>query len=163
MNDRKKERTELERQAAEERRKKAMYSLGICFLRSEVMRRHHDALLVAIAYDGTDEWQSSDITKARFISYVCYWFAGLAAVIERYQELANKGTIVRDSAIDSLLTPDKIDLIKPFRNAVSHCSPHDDARVLDFLAQPDVLPDWAAEAAAAFRRYVEPYMAQLEG
>ena len=95
----------------------------------------------------------SELRKARFITYVSYWFTALAAVIERYQELSRKGTIPSNVDLDALLTDDMIDLVKPFRNAIAHCSDHDDDRVLSLLENAPTVPDWAEKVATSFRTY----------
>ena len=78
-------------------------------------------------------------------------------MIERYQELVAKGTLPASQALAELLTSDFIDLVKPFRNAVAHCSPHDDERVLELLSNPHTIPDRAAEVAHAFHQYIEKH------
>jgi len=163
MNQRKKERIDRERVAAEERRRKAMISLSICFVRSEVMRDHHDVLVVeALAAGSSEAFGQSEIKKARFATYISYWFAALSALIERYQALVTSKTIAGDAQIDALLRPAMIDLIKPFRNAVAHCSEHDDPRVLELLSNPHTVPDWAGEVAMAFRAYFERFRDSTE-
>ena len=70
----------------------------------------------------------------------CFWFAGLATVVERYQQLVANGTIPDSQDVSQLLTSEFIALLKPFRNAVAHCSDHDDARVLQLLNEPHTVP-----------------------
>lgn len=150
----KQERIKRARQEAAKRQRKEIASLRICFIRSEVMRQHHDALVHdGLAHGGLEYIAESDINKARFITYVAYWFAALATVVERYNALARKGTIPKLESLDRLLTPKMLSLLKPFRNAVAHCSSHDDQRVLNFLENAATVPDWATEVATAFRLY----------
>ena len=158
MDQRKQERVDRERVAAEERRRKTVVSLSVCFVRSEVMREHHDAIVLeAVAAGGTAVFAQSEVKQARFVTYISYWFAALSALIERYQALVTSKTIPGDEQIDALLRPEMIDLIKPFRNAVAHCSEHDDPRVLDLLSNPHTVPDWAAEVATVFRGYFDRF------
>ena len=152
MNDKKRSRIEQARQEAADRRQKAMVSLAHCLGRSDVYRHHHDGLVHEMLADGGAA-AFSNVKKLRFAAYVCSWFAGLAGVIERYQQLANNGTIPDSADLSQLITPEFVGLLKPFRNAASHCSDHDDERVLDLLSTPHTTPDRAAEIAEAFRAY----------
>jgi hypothetical protein len=52
-----------------------------------------------------------DAAMTQFRAYVAYWFAGLAAVVERYQELASKGTIPADATLDRLLDDEHLALL----------------------------------------------------
>jgi hypothetical protein len=154
MDDKKRSRIEKARQEAADRRQKAIVSLAHCLGRSDVYRHHHDGLVhEMLANGGTAAF--STVKKLRFAAYVCSWFAGLAGVIERYQQLVSNGTLPESTELSRLITAEFIDLLKPFRNAVSHCSDHDDERVLDLLSTPHTTPDRAAEIAAAFRAYCE--------
>jgi len=155
MSDAKKARIENARLEANERRTRALNSLALCLSRSNVMRVHHNAFIHEIeARGGLEVVWSSVAAKTRFTTYVAYWFAGLAAVIERYQELTGKDTIPTDPKLDALLTEDRLSLVKPFRNAIAHCSDFDDARVLRLLEAAETLPDWAETVAHEFRRYL---------
>ena len=128
--------------------------MRMCFIRAEVMRGHHDAMVhEALDQGGLAHVAESELRKARFITYVSYWFTALAAVIERYQELSGKGTIPSNADLDALLTDDMINLVKPFRNAIAHCSDHDDDRVLGLLENAPTVPDWAEKVATSFRSY----------
>lgn len=140
---------------ASERRTRALNSLAMCLSRSNVMRMHHNLFIQEIdARGGMDVVWASDAAKVRFTTYVAYWFAALAAVIERYQELTGKGTIESDSILDGMLTENNLSLVKPFRNAVAHCSDYADERILNLLASAETLPDWAETVAQQFRRYL---------
>ena len=150
MNDKKKERVDRAEKEAAARRSKAIRSMGHCLGRSDVMRLHHNGLVNEMLVEGAE---FTEAKKLRFAAYVCFWFAGLAAVVERYQELVNDKTIMGSKKVSDLLTADFLDLLKPFRNAVAHCSNHDDDRVLKRLELPDKIPDHAAEVAAALREY----------
>jgi hypothetical protein len=153
----KKHRVQQSQDAAADRRDKAIRSLSICFSRNEVMRVHHDVLVTEILSAGGIKAFDNPTKKARFITYISYWFAGLAAVIERYQELKTKGTIPISSKLEALLTPEFFNLVKPFRNAVVHCTEHDDKRVLELLSNPETIPDWAGRIAVAFREYFKQH------
>lgn len=138
-----------------EKRRKAVKSLDFCFSRSEVMRVHHDALVAELmSSGGIEAFKNSTTKKARFNTYVAYWFAGLSAAIERYQEQSAKGVIPISSELDQLMTPEFIKIVKQFRNAAAHCSEHDDKRVLELLSYPDAIPSRAEEIANAFRNYI---------
>ena len=99
--------------------------------------------------------KKSVAARARFITYIEYWFSGLAAVIERYQELVTKGTIPADPTLDDLITEEHLSLLKPFRNAVAHCGEFDDARILRLLDEAHSIPDWAERVARGFRAFLE--------
>src|SRR5713101_8030820 len=154
MSEGKQERVARAQQEANVRRSKAIRSLAHCLGRSDVMRLHHDGLVHEMLEAGGGEHFTS-AKKLRFAAYVCFWFAGLATVVERYQQLVANGTIPRSGEVSQLLTPEFIDLLKPFRNAVAHCSDHDDARVLQLLSEPHTIPDHAAAVALAFRKYFQ--------
>lgn len=154
MNDGKRERAERAREEAAARRHKALVSLSHCLRRSDVMRIHHDALVYELMQEGGID-QFTDVKKHRFSAYVCFWFAGLATVIERFQQLVNSDTIPSSSKVADLLSPEFIDLLKPFRNAVAHCSDHDDERVLQLLGEPQTIPDHAAAVAHALQEYMK--------
>ena len=147
-------RVEKANKEAAERRQKALTSLAHCLSRSDVMRVHHDALVKELA-DGDMEF--TDIKKARLSTYVCFWFASLAAAIERYEQLVSNGTIPVSSKLSRLLTKDFINLLKPFRNAVAHCSDHDDRRVLDLFDNPQSMPNRAEQIAHAFHEYFKEH------
>jgi hypothetical protein len=154
MNDEENIRVESAQSEAAERRQKAIVSLAHCLGRSDLYRLHHDALIhEVLAAGGGDHFTNTK--KLRFAAYVCSWFAALAAVIERYEQLTNKGTIPRSEEISQLRSSDFLDLLKPFRNAVAHCSDHDDERVLDLLNTPNSTPDRAAAIADAFKQYFQ--------
>ena len=139
-----------------ERQSKALRSLAHCLARSNVMRYHHDGLVLEML-DPADADAFTLVKKQRFAAYVCFWFAGLAAVIERHQELSRRGTIPAFAPLDGLLSEAFIDILKPFRNAVAHCSDHDDERVLALLGAAEVVPAQAAAIADAFRDYFVHY------
>ncbi len=103
--------------------------------------------------DADDLAQFTSVKKLRFAAYICFWFAGLATVVERYQQLVSSGTIPDSVTVSALLTTEFIDRLKPFRNAVAHCSDHDDARVLQLFEDPYSIPDHAAAVSSAFRQY----------
>lgn len=160
MNKEKQARVTKAHEEACKRRSKAIRSLAHCLGRSDVMRHHHDGLVKEMLEDAA---QFTTVKKLRFHAYVCFWFTGLATVIERYQELVSKGTIPGSQKVSALLTSDFIDLLKPFRNAVAHCSDHDDERVLQLLGSPNTAPDHAAAVAMALREYFaqeEPSMCE---
>jgi hypothetical protein len=152
MNDVKRERIAKAQLEANERRRRAIRSLAHCLGRSDVMRLHHDGLVNELVEAG-DVGQFTTIKKQRFIAYVCFWFAGLATVVERYQQLVSNGTMPDSEKVSKLLTTEFIDVLKPFRNAVAHCSDYDDARVLQLLDNPHTIPDHAAAVSLAFREY----------
>jgi hypothetical protein len=156
VNDKKKARVEKAQVEATERRQKAIVSLAHCLGRSDVYRHHHDGL-VRETLEAGGSAAFSTVKKLRFAAYVCAWFAGLAAVIERYQQLTENGTLPRSDSLDRLITPEFVDLLKPFRNAVAHCSDHDDDRVLNLLGTPHTTPDLAAEIASVFRSYFQQH------
>ena len=159
MDEKKKARVEAAAQAAVERRQKAIVSLAHCLGRADVYRRHHDGLVhEMLKAEGIEAFTNAK--KLRFAAYVCAWFAGLSGVIERYQQLVNNGTLPQSDKLAALMTPEFVDLVKSFRNAVSHCSNHDDDRVLDLLATPDATPDRAAELSVAFQQYFELHSAR---
>jgi hypothetical protein len=151
MSEAKKERIARAQSEAGARRTKAIRSLAHCLGRSDVMRLHHDSLVKELV-DG-NETLFTTAKKQRFAAYVCFWFTGLTTVVERYQQLVTNGTIPESVKVSQLLTPEFIDLLKPFRNAVAHCSDHDDARVLQLLVDPQLVPDHAAAVSIAFREY----------
>jgi len=69
MNPRKQARIDQARIAAEERRKKAIVSLSVCFVRSEVMREHHDAVVLeALSTGGADAFGRSEAKQARCVA-----------------------------------------------------------------------------------------------
>ena len=152
MNEKKRARVEQAEVETAERRQKAIVSLAHCLGRSDVYRLHHDVLVEEILLAGGSE-HFTDTKKLRFAAYVCAWLAGLAAVIERYQQLVSNGTLPSSEEMSRLVTPEYLDLLKPFRNAVAHCSDHDDDRLLDLLNTPNTTPDRAAEISEAFKRY----------
>jgi hypothetical protein len=152
MNEKKKARVEQAEREAADRRQKAIVSLAHCLGRADVYMMHHDGLVREMLDAGSIE-AYTNVKKLRFASYVCAWFAGLSGVIERFQQLVRSGTLPPSDELDALIMPDFLDLIKPFRNAVSHCSDHDDERVLDLLSTPETAPDRAEAISAAFKRY----------
>jgi hypothetical protein len=151
MSETKQERIARAKQDASARCSKAIRSLAHCLGRSDVMRLHHDGLVHEMVEAGAEHFDS--VKKQRFVAYVCFWFAGLATVVERYQQAVASGTIPNCEDVSELLTAEFIDLLKPFRNAVAHCSDHDDERVLRLLSEPHTVPDHATAVALAFRRY----------
>jgi len=154
MSESKRARVEEAKRTGEARRQKALVSLSHCLSRSNVMRIHHDALVhELLTAGGIDHF--SDVKKARFAAYVCFWFASLATVVERYQQLVRSGTLPASNKLDALLGEDFINLVKPFRNAVAHCSDHDDDRVLDLMNHPYGVPDRAELIANALREHIE--------
>lgn len=156
MDKRKQARIDQARLEAAERTQKAIVSLAHCLGRSDVYRIHHDALVHEMLDAGGIE-AFSDVKKLRFAAYVSAWFAGLSGVIERFEQLVGKGTLPQSDELSRLITPAFVDVIRPFRNAVSHCSDHDDDRVLQFLGAPDVVPDDAAAISSAFKRYFQTH------
>jgi hypothetical protein len=154
MSDKKSERVESARLEAADRRQKAIVSLAHCLGRCDVYRLHHDALIHEVLAAGGSE-RFTDAKKLRFAAYVCSWFAGLATVIERFQQLVNAGTLPKSEELSTLISADYLDLLKPFRNAVAHCPDHDDERVLALLNTPFTSPDRAANISHAFKRYFE--------
>ncbi len=152
MNEKKLARVEQAKMEAAERHRKAIVSLAHCLSRSDVMRIHHDLLVKELADTGAE---FTIAKKVRFMAYTCFWFAGLAAVIERYQQLSTNGTIPVSESLYTLITEDFVDLLKPFRNAVSHCSDHDDQRVLNLFDQPNFMPDQAQQITDAFHIYFQ--------
>jgi hypothetical protein len=153
MNERKKARAEQADRETADRRQKAIVSLAHYLGRADVYRHHHDALIHEMLAAG-DRAAFTNAKKLRFTAYACAWFAGLSGVIERYQQLVSKGVLPPSAELSHLITPAFLDLLKPFRNAVSHCSDHDDERVLELLATPTTTPDHAAEICAAFKSYL---------
>jgi hypothetical protein len=152
VNERKQERIAQAQKEANDRRMKAIHSLAHCLGRSDVMRLHHDSLVHEML-GAERKMPFTTAKKTRFSAYVCFWFASLATVVERYQQLVGNGTLPESPELSQLLTPDFIDLLKPFRNAIAHCSDHDDARVLQLLSDPHRTPDHAAAVARAFKMY----------
>jgi hypothetical protein len=152
MNETKLARIEKAKVEAAERKRKAIVSLAHCLSRSDVMRLHHDLLVKELADTGAG---FTDAKKVRFMAYTCFWFASLAAVIERYQQLSTNGTIPTSGILSTLITDDFVDLLKPFRNAVAHCSDHDDQRVLNLFEQPNFMPDRAEQITDAFHTYFQ--------
>ncbi len=152
MTDRKRTRVENAGSAEAERRQLAIVSLAHCLARCDIYRLHHDVLIQEVlAAGGVEHFTTAK--KVRFAAYVFSWFAGLATVIERYQQLVSSGTIPQSEELGALLTSEYLDLLKPFRNAVAHCSDHDDGRVLALLDTPQTTPDVAAAMSEAFKRY----------
>src|SRR5262245_57552582 len=119
MNENKQERIARAQQEADARSRKAIRSLAHCLARSDVMRLHHDGLVREMLEAGGGEHFTS-VKKQRLAAYVCFWFASLATVVERYQQLVTAGTIPDSEEVSRLLTSDFIDLLKRFRNAVAH-------------------------------------------
>lgn len=118
------------------------------------MRIHHDTLVKELADTGAE---FTDVKKARFNAYTCFWFAGLAAVVERYQELSKSGAIPKSQELSKLLTEEFIDILKPFRNAVAHCSDYDDQRVFNLLDSVHTVPDYAELIAHTFQAYLKEH------
>ena len=147
-------RIEKAKREADECRQKALHSLAHCLSRGDVMRHHHDALIKELANTGQ---VFSDVKEARFAAYIWFWFVSLSAVIERFEQLVANGTIPKSDKLSSLLTKEFIDIVKPFRNAVAHCSDHDDQRVLNLLNQPHSVPDHAEAIALAFHAYFKEH------
>lgn len=154
MNDKKRERVERAQQEAADRRQKAIVSLAHCLGRSDVYRFHHDALVHEMLAAGEGD-HFTNAKKLHFVAYICSWFAGLATVIERYQQLVNTGTLPESEELSALISSEYLDLLKPFRNAVAHCSDYDDDRILDLLNTPQTTPDRAADISQAFKRYFQ--------
>jgi len=154
MDDRKRARIAEEQRLLAERRQKAIVSLAHCLGRSDVMRLHHDALIHEMLETGEE---FTNAKKLRFAAYVCYWFAGLATVVERYQQLVKAGTLAPSDELNALISTDFLDILKPFRNAVAHCSDHDDDRVLELMNNPNTIPDRGTAIAAAFKIYFESH------
>ncbi|OOG58248.1 hypothetical protein B0E47_05130 [Rhodanobacter sp. B05] len=116
------------------------------------MRYHHDDLVrEVLANDGPDAF--NDVKKVRFMAYIAFWYTALAGVIERYEELRDKGAVPADPAVDSLLTEEFKNITKPFRNSVAHCSDFDDRRTLELFNHEPTIPDQAAAIADAFHTY----------
>ena len=147
-------RIQIAKEEATARRKKTIASVAHCLSRSDVMRFHHNLLVQELVDTGAE---FSDAKKVRFAAYTCFWFAGLAAVIERFQKLTSNGTLPKSEQLSNMITDDFIDLLKPFRNAVAHCSDHDDRRVLNMLSRPDSVPDLAEQISDAFKKYFEEH------
>ena len=156
MNDVKKARVEQAALEARRRMRKHLVSLHHCLARSDVMRHHHDALIQEMT-DSDDPSAFTNVKKARFSAYIAFWFTGLAGVIERYEQLRDKGAVPASSEIDVLLTDDFKDVLKPFRNSVAHCSDHDDHRTLEIFDHEATVPDQATAIAQAFHGYFHAY------
>lgn len=152
MNEAKKARVERAALEAKARMHKHILSLHHCLVRSDVMRHHHDNLVHEML-ETEDPAAFNDVKKCRFSAYIAFWFAGLTGVIERYEELREKGVIPRDNELDGLITDDFKDVVKPFRNSVAHCSDHDDRRTLEIFNHEATIPDQATKIAEAFHRY----------
>lgn len=152
MNDTKKKRAEDAAQKALSRQRKHLLSLHHCLARSDVMRHHHDGLVQEIS-TSDDPAAFNNVKKVRFAAYISFWFAGLSGVIERYEQLRNKEAIPSCPEIDTLLTDKFKDILKPFRNSVSHCSDHDDPRTLQLFEHKNIVPEQATAIANAFHKY----------
>jgi len=120
------------------------------------MRYHHDGLVQEMIDDERPD-AFNDVKKVRFIAYIAFWYTALAGVIERYEELRDKNSIPADSKIDSLLTEQFKNVVKPFRNSVAHCSDFDDRRTLEIFDHESTIPDQAAAVADAFHAYFKTH------
>src|SRR5256885_2134951 len=109
MNDAKRARIEEAQRHTADRRQKAIVSLAHCLGRSDVMRIHHDALVNEMLAAGGIE-HFTEVKKQRFATYVCFWFAGLATVVERFQQLVANGTLPPSDELSSLISTDFLDL-----------------------------------------------------
>ncbi|HWT53250.1 MAG TPA: hypothetical protein VN066_00445 [Rhodocyclaceae bacterium] len=139
-------------QEAKVRAQKHLRSLHHSLVRSDVMRHHHDGLIHEVMKEN-DLNAFNSTRKSRFSAYIAFWFTGLTGVIERYEELRDKGAIPRCVDLDRLITTEFKDIVKPFRNSVAHCSDHDDRRTMELFSHEKTVPDQAAEIAKAFHRY----------
>ena len=158
MNQAKEERRAAAESAAVERRRRHCLSLLHCLSRSNVMRYHHDGLVLELSESGEE---FSDIKKVRFSAYIAFWFTALTGVIERYEHLRNSGALPPDEQIDSLLTEEFKAIVKPFRNSVAHCSDHDDSRTLRLYEVEHAVPDHAAALAGAFDSYLRRLLGEF--
>jgi hypothetical protein len=120
------------------------------------MRYHHDGLVAEMEADPNPE-AFNNVKKVRFVAYIAFWYTALAGVIERYEELRDKGAIPADPRIDSLLTEGFKNVVKPFRNSVAHCSDFDDRRTLQLFDHESTIPDQAAAMAEAFHAYFKAH------
>lgn len=139
---------------AAERTQKHLHSLHHCLVRSDVMRYHHNGLVQEMLDDDCPD-AFNTVKKVRFMAYLAFWYTALAGVIERYEELRDKGTVPADPAIDSLLTEEFKSVVKPFRNSVAHCSDFDDRRTMALLDHEATVPDQATAIAEAFHAYFQ--------
>lgn len=137
---------------AAERTQRHLHSLHHCLVRSDVMRYQHNSLVQEMLDDDRTE-AFNNVKNVRLMAYLAFWFTALAGVIERYEELRDKGALPTNPAIDSLLTEEFKSIVKPFRNSVAHCSDFDDHRTIALLDQEATVPDQAAAIADAFHAY----------
>jgi hypothetical protein len=137
---------------AAERTQKHLHSLHHCLVRSDVMRYHHNGLVQEMLDDDRPD-AFNNVKKVRFMAYIAFWYTALAGVIERYEELRDKGAVPAEPAIDSLLTEEFKSVVKPFRNSVAHCSDFDDRRTIALLDHEARVTDQAAAIADAFHTY----------
>ena len=116
------------------------------------MRYHHNGLVQEMT-DAESPDAFNSVKKVRFLAYIAFWYTALAGVIERYEELRDKGAIPSDKNINLLLTEQFKNIVKPFRNSVAHCSDFDDQRTLQIFDHESTVPDQAAAIAEAFHAY----------
>jgi len=156
VNEAKKARVAQAAKEASERMRKHLHSLHHCLVRSDVMRYHHNGLVQEMLADDRPD-AFNNVKKVRFFAYIAFWYTALAGVIERYEELRDKGAIPADSKIDSLLTERFKDVVKPFRNSVAHCSDFDDRRTLEIFDHESTVPDQAEAISDAFHAYFKTH------
>lgn len=80
---------------------------------AEAMSTRFAALETNAIQNGVEDTQVGDI-----FMYFCYWLAAMYVVIEGYREIG-----LKDPAIDALLNPDKIAILKRYRHGVYHFQP----------------------------------------
>ena len=76
--------------------------------------------------------------------YMSYWYSGLFVVCEGWKELG-----LTDPAVDSLMTQDKFDLLRRYRNGTLHFQKdYLDDRFIDFCAAQSSV-DWVRSLSSA--------------
>ncbi|SRR6266567_4255414 len=90
----------------------------------------------------------------RVFMYLSYWYAGLYAVCEGWQELK-----LSDPEIDKLLQSPHKEFLKRFRNGVYHFqADYFDKRFMDALVRGKDFDKWAESLMLAFARYFDAWI-----
>lgn len=81
-------------------------------------------------------------------AFMSHWYAALYVVVEGWRELG-----LFDASIDALLQPDRVDLLRRYRNGVCHFQPTYFDDRFTALAADTSTPAWVIELNREFGRW----------
>lgn len=80
--------------------------------------------------------------------FMSHWYAALYVVVEGYRKLG-----LHDAEVDALLASPNVDLLRRYRNGVSHFQKtYFDARFVDFMGSSDT-PQWTRDLNRELGRF----------